>query len=102
MVPATGLLNVIVAVALLHTVWLSGVATTAGTGYTSMAVLTGVPEQPCATGVTVTVSNMVVVPLLSAMNEGKLPLPLAARPIEVLLLVQLKLVLLAVPPNITG
>jgi hypothetical protein len=47
----------------------------------------GVPGQPANEGVTVMVAVTGDVPVLTALNEAMLPVPLAARPIEVLLLV---------------
>ena len=45
------------------------------------------PEQPSATGVTVTVATTGVVPLLTAVKEAISPVPLAANPIDMVLLV---------------
>jgi hypothetical protein len=53
---------------------------------------TGFPLQPFKLGVTVIVAVTVVAPELMAVNDGMLPVPEAARPIEVLSLVQLKVV----------
>ena len=47
----------------------------------------GVPAQPSNEGVTVMVAVTGEVPLLVAVKDGMLPLPLAARPMVVLLLV---------------
>ena len=49
------------------------------------------PGQPLADGVTVIVAVTGALVRLTAVNEGRFPLPLAARPIEGLLFVQLKL-----------
>lgn len=49
----------------------------------------GVPAQPTADeGITVTVAEMGAAVLFVAVNDGILPEPAAARPIAVLLLVQ--------------
>jgi hypothetical protein len=65
----------------------------------------GVPKQvPPAfvnDGVTVIVAVTVDPLLLIAVNEAIFPLPLAARPIEVVLLVQLKTTPPGVPLNVT-
>lgn len=50
----------------------------------------GVPEQPFADGVTVILPAMGTGPELVAVNEGTFPFPLAAKPMAVLLLTQLK------------
>jgi len=72
----------------LHTDWLDTVATD-GVGLTEIVKLVLEPEQPLADGVTVIVAVATVVPVFTAENEAMLPVPLAARPMEVLLLVQL-------------
>ena len=59
----------------------------------------GFPEHPLADGVTVMVAVAVVEPVLVAVKEGTLPDPLDARPIEVLLLVQVKVVPDTAPLN---
>ena len=46
------------------------------------------PGQPAAVGVTVIVPDIGVEPALVAVNDGMLPEPLAAKPIAVLLFVQ--------------
>ena len=48
---------------------------------------TGVPVQPLAAGVTVIVAITGTVPVLVAVKEAILPVPLAASPMEVVLLV---------------
>jgi hypothetical protein len=53
------------------------------------------------TGVTVILDTFAVVPELATLNEDILPLPLAARPIDVLLLAQLKTVPIVVPLKLT-
>ncbi len=52
-----------------------------GEGLTVMVNENGVPTQPLAEGVTVTVATMAVVPALMAVKEGIFPVPLAANPI---------------------
>ncbi len=52
----------------------------------------GVPPQVLAEGVTVIVAVIGAVPVLVAVNEGRAPVPLAASPIAVLLLVQVNVV----------
>src|SRR5262245_54448601 len=64
----------------------------AGSGFTVIVNDCGVPVQPLLTGVTVIVAVTGEVPLLVALNDAMLPLPLAARPIDVLLFVQLNVV----------
>ena len=54
-------------------------------GLTVMLNGSGVPGQPLAVGVTVTVAVMAVVPMLVAGNDAILPLPEAPKPIAVLL-----------------
>ena len=68
-----------------HFVWLDGVATVAGVGFTSTVAVTGAPVQPFAEGVmlnvTVTGAEVVLVrlPLIS-------PLPLVAMPVTLTVL----------------
>ena len=61
-------------------------------GLTVMVKFCGVPLQETPfnvfTGVTVMVALMAVVPVFVAVNAAMLPVPLAARPMAVLLLVQ--------------
>jgi hypothetical protein len=89
-VPATGPLIVTAAVAVpLHTVWFA-IAFTDGVGFTVIVKLTAVPVQPPAVdGVTVMVAVIGAAVALVAVKPGILPVPAAARPIAVLLLVQL-------------
>lgn len=88
MVPATGLLKVIAAVvAPLQYVSLL-TAKTVVVGFTVMVNDSGVPVHPFAVGVTVMVATSGAVPVLVAVNEGRLPVPLAARPIDGLLFAQ--------------
>lgn len=90
-VPATGPLKACVTVAPAQTVWLAtGFAV--GIGLTVIVNVIGVPGQVTPLlkfGVTVMVATCGVVPVLIAMKEAILPAPAAARPILVLLLVQL-------------
>ena len=74
-----------------HTVCDAGVAVPVGTGLTEIVKLSGVPGQEVlgSTGVTVMVAVCVVLPLLVAINEAILPVPLAAKPIDGLEFVQL-------------
>jgi hypothetical protein len=60
---------------------------TCADGLTVIVKVCGVPAQPSKEGVTVTVAVTGDVPALTAVKEGILPVPLAASPIEVLLLV---------------
>lgn len=62
----------------------------------------GTPVQPSAVGVTVMVATCVVVPLLVAVKDGILPVPLAARPIVVFVFVQENTVPATGPLKSTG
>ena len=68
-----------------------------GKGVTVIVNETGDPGHPFATGVTVIVAVTGDVPALVAIKEEILPAPLAARPIVVLLFVQLNIVPLILP-----
>ncbi len=97
--PLTGVVKLILAVgAPLHTTWLATGSTTGG-GLTVIVKLIGVPTQLTAplvyVGVTVTVAVTGPGPGLTATKVGILPVPLAARPIDGSLLVQLYMI---VPP----
>jgi len=59
------------------------------------------PGQPAADGVTVIVAVTGVLVKLMAVNAGIFPLPDAAKPIDVLLFVQLKVVPLTAPEKAT-
>ena len=72
-----------------------GVTITTGDGLTVMVKLIGVPVHAPVDGVTVMVAVTAVAPAFKAVKEAILPVPLAARPIDVVLFVQLKVV--AVP-----
>lgn len=88
-VPATGPLMVTAAVlAPAHTDWFA-IAFTPGVGFTVIVKLTDPPPQPDAVGVTVMVAVIGALVVLVAVKAGILPVPDAARPMAVLLLVQL-------------
>ena len=59
----------------------------------------GVPAHPPAVGVIIIVAKIEVLPTLVAVKAGKLPVPLAPNPMDVLLLVQLKVVPATGPVN---
>jgi hypothetical protein len=61
-----------------------------------------VPVHPVATGVTVIVAVIAVVPVLTAVKEPMFPEPLAARPIAGLLFVQLNVVPATAPVKLTA
>lgn len=69
-------------VAPLHNDWLVGWAMD-GTGLTVIENIFDGPLQPAALGVTVMPATAMYAPLLDAVNEGILPVPLAGRPIMV-------------------
>ena len=90
--PALGLLKLIAAVdELPHKVWLVTVFTEA-VGFTVMVNVIGVPTQLTPLLVNVGVTVMVAVTgantVLVALNEPIFPVPLAAKPIDVLLFAQ--------------
>ena len=90
-VPGTEPLKACVTVAPAHTVWLL-TGFTVGIGFTVMVNVIGVPGQVTPLlklGVTVMVATCGVVPALVAAKLAILPAPDAARPMLVLLLVQL-------------
>lgn len=60
------------------------------------------PVHPLRVGVTVMVAVMLFVPELLTTKDGILPVPLAANPILVVLLVQLKIVLGMAPEKFIG
>jgi hypothetical protein len=81
-VPATSPVKVTNAVAaVLQTTWSTG-ASTVGVGFTVIVNVSGVPTQPFAEGVTVMVATTGALVALVAEKEGRLPVPLAARPME--------------------
>lgn len=67
-----------------------------------MVKVFGVPVQPAATGVTVMVAVTGVLPVFLTVKAGIFPQPLAAKPIDVLLFVQLNAVPKTVLLNATG
>ncbi len=71
-----------------------------GVRFTVMVKETGIPGHPFAVGVTVIVATTAVVPVFVAVKEAMLPVPLAAKPIEGLLFVQLYEVPLTEPANV--
>ena len=72
-----------------------------GVGLTVMVNVWAAPGQPAADGVTVIVAVTGVLVKLMAVNAGIFPLPDAAKPIDVLLFVQLKVVPLIAPEKVT-
>ena len=68
-------------VRVLHTVIFAGTTTT-GVGFILIVKDTGVPGQPLAVGVTVTVDVIGLDVTFVPVNDGVLPVPLAASPIE--------------------
>ena len=91
--PVAGLLKLIAAVdAPLHNTWLATVFTDA-IGFTVIVNEIGAPVHVTPAlvnmGVTVIVAVIALVWLFTVINDGILPVPLAANPMEVLLLVQL-------------
>ena len=79
--PPVGVLTKIAAstVALLHTTVSAGTITV-GVGFTVMVKLDGVPAQPLTVGVTVIVAVIGAV-VVVALKPGRLPAPLAPKPI---------------------
>lgn len=101
-VPATGPLNgTAVVVAPAQSIWLAGWFTL-GVGFTVIVKLTDEPPQPVELGVTVIVAVCTVVVVLVAVKAAILPVPDAARPIPVLLFVQLYVVPGGKPVKLTG
>lgn len=103
-VPATAPVNVIAAVlVLLHTVWLA-TAATVGVGLTVIVKLIGVPVHVTPplvnVGVTVIVATTGAAVALVAVKLAMFPVPDAARPMLVVLLVQLYTVPAAVPVKV--
>lgn len=98
-VPVTFPVNIIVVIVPAEQiVWLAGVATAFGVGFTNTTAVTDAPVQPLAIGVIVKVTATGALVVL--VNEPLiLPLPLAAIPVAaiVLSLVQLKVVPLTAP-----
>lgn len=101
-VPVTAPVKFIGAVVFpVHTVTLAG-CVTVGVGLTVIVKLTAVPAQPAADGVTVMVAVCTVPVALVAMKLAMLPVPEAAKPILVLLLVQLYTVPATAPVKVTA
>jgi hypothetical protein len=99
-VPATAPVNVMSAVlAPLHNTWSVG-STTVGVGFTVIVKFVVLPAHPLNTGVTVMVDTTGVLPVFTPANAAMLPLPLAASPIEVFVLVQLNVVPPTAPLNV--
>lgn len=67
-----------------------------------MVNVTGVPVQAPTAGVTVMVATTGAVPVLVAVKDAILPVPLAANPIEGVLFVQLNVVPGTVPVKLTA
>jgi hypothetical protein len=87
--PVVGLVKFTVAVVCpLHNIWLV-TGFTIGVGFTVMVKLTGKPGQAPKTGVTVMVAVIGPLVALVVTNGSISPVPLAARPMPVLLFVQL-------------
>ena len=87
--PVVGLVKLITAVGEpLHNTWLA-TGFTIGIGFTVIVKVIGVPVQPAALGVTVMVATIGPMVVLVVTNGSISPVPLAARPMPVLLLVQL-------------
>jgi hypothetical protein len=75
---------------------------TVDVGLTVMVYVLIIPVHPFADGVTVMVAVIVEVVAFAAVNEGMLPAPLAARPIELLLFVHVKDVPLTGPDKLVA
>ena len=71
-----------------HRSWLFG-CVISGVGFTVIANILAGPGQPFTIGLTIILAITGTPVLLIALNDAILPQPLAAKPIEVLLLVQL-------------
>jgi hypothetical protein len=103
-VPATVLVKFIAAVDNpVHSVWF-GTTPTVAVGFTIMVNVLATPTQPVlvTTGVTVIVAVTGALVVLTAVNTGILPVPVAAKPILGVLLVQLKVVPATVPVKVTA
>lgn len=91
-VPATGPVKLIAeTIAPLQTVALF-TGSTVGVGFTVIVKANDVPVHPLAVGVTVMVAITGAVPVLRAVNVGIDPVPPAAKPMDVSLLVHVKVV----------
>ena len=103
-VPATVLVKFIAAVDdPVHSVWF-GTTPTVAVGFTVMVNVLATPAQPVlvTTGVTVIVAVTGALVVLTAVNTGILPVPVAAKPILGVVLVQLKVVPATVPVKVTA
>ena len=101
-VPGTLPVKVTAAVVLpLQSTWLA-TAATFGVGFTVIVNVEAVPEQPLAVGVTVMVAVTGAVPLLTAVKEGILPFPAAARPMDGVLFVHAYVVPATGPLKLTA
>lgn len=85
----------------LHSNWLA-MAFTVGVGLTVMVNVMAVPTHPAKLGVTVMVPVMAAPPALVGVKVGKLPEPLAARPMAVLLFVQVNVAPVTLLPKAGG
>jgi hypothetical protein len=90
-----------VVLAPLHTTWSVG-SVRVGVGLTVMVNICGVPTQVANTGVTVMVAITGTPVAFTPVNTPMLPVPLAASPMDVVLLVQLKVVPPTAPLNVTA
>ena len=80
-----------------------GIAETiTGRGLTIMTYEEGVPTQPLIDGVTVMEAEMGAAPALTAVKLGTFPLPLAAKPIAVLVFVHVKVAPAGVPTKLVA
>lgn len=84
---------------LLHNAWSDGCATD-GIGFTVIVNDFDGPLHPNAFGVTEIVATDVDEPLLTAVNGAIFPVPLAGKPMEMAVFVQLYIVPLTAPANI--
>lgn len=105
--PPTGVAFRATGPSLIQIRWLNrSVATTIGVGLTVMVNVRGVPVQVTPPlvklGVTVMVATTGVCVVFTAVKAAMLPVPLAARPIEGVLLVQLYTVPVTAPLNVTA
>lgn len=80
----------------LQIAWLAGTFAK-GVGLTEMRKVSGVPTHPLAEGVTIMDALIGALVLFVAVNNGISPEPFAARPMAVLVFVQVKTVPLTVP-----
>jgi hypothetical protein len=76
------------------------IAFTVAVGFTVTLNVDGIPVHPFAVGITVIVAVIGEVVAFVAVNEGIFPAPLAARPIAVLLFVQVNVVPLTGPDKL--